>query len=253
MNALKLFRSLVAPAAAALIFAPVVLGQGTATQPPKEPVKEPAKPEAPKTAPVTTPDKKAEEPKPTKQEDKIVQVRMTTSMGEIVLELNETKAPVSVKNFLSYVDKKYYDGTIFHRVIDGFMIQGGGFTPDMKQKKTDPKIKNEWQNGLKNNKYTIAMARVGGDADSATSQFFINVADNSNLDRPQGDGAAYAVFGKVLSGQDVVDKIKAVKTNGKMPAPGQMADVPVEAVTIVKVERMETTKAPEAPKPAEKK
>src|SRR5262249_6107967 len=112
-------------------------------------------------------------------------VKLSTSHGDIVLSLDEQKAPISVANFLAYVDSGHYNGTIFHRVIDGFMIQGGGFTPDMQQKPTKPGIKNEWKNGLKNNRGTIAMARVGGNPDSGTAQFFINVTDNAFLDRPQ--------------------------------------------------------------------
>ncbi len=154
-------------------------------------------------------------------------------MGDIRIELDEEKAPISTQNFLSYVDSGHYDGTIFHRVISNFMIQGGGFTPDMKQKKTQPTIKNEWRNGLKNKYGAIAMARLGGDADSASSQFFINVKDNDFLDRPQPDGAAYAVFGKVVSGLDVVEKIKAVRTGNK----AGHQDVPVETVVMTSVKR----------------
>jgi len=187
--------------------------------------KPPAAP-APKAAPeeaATTPAKVAAS-----------QVMMQTSMGDILIELNPEKAPISVANFLSYVNKGHYDGTIFHRVMSGFMIQGGGFTADIKEKATDAPIKNEWQNGLKNSRGTIAMARKGGPGtsgvDSATCQFFINVVDNGALDNPQGDGAAYAVFGKVISGMDVVDKIKAVKTGSK----NNMQNVPLETVTITK-------------------
>ena len=181
-----------------------------------------AKPEAPK----------QDQPKPAATENNVY-VILKTSMGDIALELDKAKAPVSTENFLSYADKKFYDGTIFHRVIANFMIQGGGFTPDMTQKKTDKPIKNEWQNGLKNTKGTVAMARLGGNADSATSQFFINVKDNGFLDQPR-DGAGYAVFGTVVDGMDVVDKIKGVKTGTK----GGMQDVPVEPVVIKEVRRM---------------
>ncbi len=156
-------------------------------------------------------------------------VLMKTSMGDIKLELNAQKAPKTVANFLSYVEDGFYDGTIFHRVISNFMIQGGGFTPDMKQKETKPSIPNEAGNGLKNLRGTIAMARTS-DVNSATSQFFINVADNPNLDHkdetPKGFG--YAVFGRVIEGMDVVDKIKEVKTTTK----GYYGDVPVEPVII---------------------
>jgi cyclophilin family peptidyl-prolyl cis-trans isomerase len=176
---------------------------------------------------------------PAQSTEKTVYVLMKTSMGDLTLELNHEKAPVSVDNFLGYADKKFYDGTIFHRVIDGFMIQGGGFTPDLTQKKPPNKpIKNEWQNGLKNTRGSVAMARIGGAADSATSQFFINVKDNDNLDKPL-DGAGYAVFGKVVDGLDVVDKIRAVKTSVKnAPQMGPMRDVPVETVTITEVRRL---------------
>ncbi len=162
-----------------------------------------------------------------------MRIRMTTSMGDVVLELDTENAPVTTENFLAYVDDGHYDGTIFHRVIDGFMIQGGGFTPDMKQKRTRPGIANEWRNGLKNRRGTIAMARLGGKPDSATAQFFINVKDNAFLDQPQSDGAAYAVFGKVVEGMDVVDRIKGVRTGSK----GGHDDVPTEPVVIESVSR----------------
>ena len=145
----------------------------------------------------------------------IAYVLMTTSMGDILIELNGLKAPITVANFLSYADKGFYDGTIFHRIISNFMIQGGGMTPDMTKKTTDPPIKNEWRNGLKNTRGTIAMARTSA-PDSATAQFFINVNDNANLDVARG-GAAYAVFGKVVAGMDVVEKIRTVDTAGSRP------------------------------------
>jgi peptidyl-prolyl cis-trans isomerase A (cyclophilin A) len=156
-------------------------------------------------------------------------VRMKTSKGDIVLELNAEKAPVTVENFLGYVKKKHYDGTVFHRVIDGFMIQGGGFTQEgqaLTEKATGKGIVNEGQNGLKNDRGTIAMARTS-DPNSATAQFFINVVDNAALNYPSNGG--YAVFGKVVEGMDVVDKIKAVKTRADARLGG---DVPVETVTI---------------------
>ncbi len=151
--------------------------------------------------------------------------------GAITLELDQEKAPDSVANFLSYVKKGHYDNTIFHRVIPGFMVQGGGFEPGMKQKDTDAPIQNEAKNGLKNDKYTVAMARTG-DPHSASSQFFINVADNGFLNHtaPSAQGWGYAVFGKVVKGQDVVDKIKAVATGNK----GGHGDVPKEDVVIEK-------------------
>ena len=147
--------------------------------------------------------------------------------------LDETKAPISSANFLSYVDDKHYDGTIFHRVIDGFMIQGGGFEPGMGQKPTNAPIQNEAANGLKNDRYTIAMARTG-DPHSATAQFFINVKDNAFLNHtaPSGQGWGYCVFGKVVEGMDVVDKIKGVRTGSK----GFHQDVPVDDVLIQKAE-----------------
>ncbi len=211
-----------------------------AAQPPVEKPAEAAKPEAKAPAAPSS----APAPAAAAQPDKVVQVKMSTSLGDIVLELNETKAPISTANFLSYVDKGHYDGTIFHRVINGFMIQGGGVAADGKEKPTDAPIKNEWQNGLKNTRGTIAMARTAI-PDSATSQFFINVNDNPFLDKPNG-GAAYAVFGRVVSGMDVVDKIKAVRTAkmapGSEPKPtlptGMRADQPVEPVSITAVVRV---------------
>ena len=151
--------------------------------------------------------------------------------GVITLELDADKAPKSVANFLAYVNKGHYDNTIFHRVIPGFMIQGGGFEPGMKQKDCDVPIENEANNGLKNANYTVAMARTS-DPHSATAQFFINVADNGFLNHtaPSAQGWGYAVFGKVVSGNDVVDKIKAVKTGRS----GFHDDVPKENVLIEK-------------------
>ena len=150
-----------------------------------------------------------------------------TSKGNIVIETYPKKAPITVKNFESYVNKGFYNNTIFHRVIDGFMIQGGGFTKDMAQKQTDAPIQNEASNGLKNEKYTIAMARTQV-PDSASSQFFINVNNNNFLDYPGQDGAGYCVFGKVIEGQDVVDKIAKVTTGSS----GMHQDVPNEPVII---------------------
>ncbi|MBL8365755.1 MAG: peptidyl-prolyl cis-trans isomerase [Comamonas sp.] len=154
-------------------------------------------------------------------------VKLATSLGDIVVELNPAKAPKTVENFLKYVADKHYDGTIFHRVIDGFMIQGGGFTPDMVQKPMRPPIPLEAANGLKNDTYTIAMARTNV-PDSATAQFFINVKDNAMLNAPQPDGHGYAVFGKVISGTEVVDKIKGVPTGNK----GPFQNVPTTPVVI---------------------
>jgi peptidyl-prolyl cis-trans isomerase A (cyclophilin A) len=157
-------------------------------------------------------------------------VVMKTSMGEIRIKLYKDKAPISVENFLGYVNKRFYDGTIFHRVIPTFMIQGGGFTGDMTKKPTGAPIKIESQNGLKNARGTVAMARTA-DPNSATAQFFINVVDNPGLDYPKPDGHGYAVFGEVIAGMEVVDKIKAVPTAVK----AGMRDVPVDAVTIESV------------------
>ena len=154
-----------------------------------------------------------------------------TGYGVITLELDQEKAPKSVANYLSYVAKGHYDNTIFHRVIPGFMVQGGGMEPGMAQKPCDAPIQNEANNGLKNSNYTVAMARTG-DPHSATAQFFINVADNGFLNHtaPTAQGWGYAVFGKVVSGAEVVDKIKAVKTSRK----GYHDDVPVDDVVIEK-------------------
>jgi cyclophilin family peptidyl-prolyl cis-trans isomerase len=157
-------------------------------------------------------------------------MKIKTNFGSFSLELDEEKAPVSSNNFKDYVEDGFFNKTIFHRVIDGFMIQGGGFELDMTQKNTLPPIKNEASNGLKNEKYTVAMARTS-DPDSATSQFFINTSDNSFLDYPGQDGSGYCVFGKVTEGFDVIDKINSVKTGSK----NGHQDVPVEEVIIEEV------------------
>jgi cyclophilin family peptidyl-prolyl cis-trans isomerase len=175
-------------------------------------------------------------------------VVIDTSMGTIKVELDEAKAPITVKNFLDYVDAKFYDGTVFHRVIPTFMIQGGGFEPGVgkaktvddfiakEKKKTRPPIKNEASNGLSNLRGTIAMARTG-DPNSATAQFFINVKDNSKGLDPRPGSAGYAVFGKVIEGMDVVDKIKAVET--RKIVEDEVEDVPVEDVVIKSIRRAE--------------
>lgn len=157
-------------------------------------------------------------------------MKIKTNLGSFTLELDEEKAPISSKNFKDYVEKDFYNGTIFHRVIDKFMVQGGGFDLDMSQKETDSPIKNEASNGLKNEKYTVAMARTSI-PDSATSQFFINTSDNSFLDYPGQDGAGYCVFGKVTEGFDIVDKINSVQTGSN----NGHQDVPVEPVIIEEI------------------
>ncbi|OGB72996.1 MAG: peptidylprolyl isomerase [Burkholderiales bacterium RIFOXYC12_FULL_65_23] len=158
-------------------------------------------------------------------------VKLETSLGVITLELDAQKAPKTVANFVQYVKDKHYDSTVFHRVIDGFMIQGGGFTADMQQKPTRPSIQNEADNGLKNLPLTVAMARTN-DPHSASAQFFINVADNRFLNhtQPTLNGWGYAVFGKVVAGADVVDKIRQVRTGNR----GMFQDLPTTPVTILK-------------------
>ncbi len=162
-------------------------------------------------------------------------VKLTTNFGVIVLELDAEKAPETVANFLEYVNSSFYNGTIFHRVIDGFMIQGGGMEPGLKQKETRDPIKNEADNGLKNKTYTIAMARTPN-PHSASSQFFINVGDNDflNFSAPTAQGYGYCVFGKVIEGRDVVDAIKKVKTGSR----GGHDDVPVDDVVIESAEEV---------------
>ncbi|MEX2219396.1 MAG: peptidylprolyl isomerase [Phycisphaerales bacterium] len=176
-----------------------------------------------------------QEPKP--QESGSVYVLMKTTAGEFTLELNRDKAPVSTDNFLKYADKGFYNGTVFHRVMPTFMIQGGGYTPDMELKKPDAPIKNEWKNGLKNEAGTISMARLGGQPDSATSQFFINVKNNPDLDKQQPDGAAYAVFGKVVDGMDTVNKIKSGETK-ENPKMRNEKSLPLSPVVIEEVRRL---------------
>jgi peptidyl-prolyl cis-trans isomerase A (cyclophilin A) len=162
--------------------------------------------------------------------DNLVKVKLTTTLGPITLQLDKQKAPITVDNFTKYVESGFYNGTVFHRVMDGFMIQGGGFTRDMREKGTQPPIRNEGANGLRNEAYTIAMARRP-DPDSATAQFFINVADNAALDAvPPKPG--YAVFGKVIAGKETVDKIKKVATGNS----GMHQNVPREPVVIEKAE-----------------
>jgi len=163
------------------------------------------------------------------------QVDIETSKGTIRVELDEAKAPISAKNFLEYVDAGHYDGTVFHRVIPGFMIQGGGFEPGMRQKATRATITNEANNGLKNNRYTLAMARTSA-PHSASSQFFINATDNNflNFTAETASGWGYAVFAKVVAGSEVVDAIERVKTGNK----GGHGDVPLDDVVILKASRV---------------
>ena len=160
-------------------------------------------------------------------------VLLRTSAGEITLELFDDKAPGTVTNFLQYVDDQFYDGTIFHRVIQNFMIQGGGFLPDFSKKETRDPIKNEASNGTSNESGTVAMARTS-DPHSATAQFFINIVDNPGLDYPRPDGHGYAVFGKVTAGMDVVSKIRDVPTGIK----DRHRDVPVDTIVIKSVKRL---------------
>ena len=163
-------------------------------------------------------------------------IKLHTNYGDITLELDSEKAPLTVQNFVDYVNSGNYDNTIFHRVIDGFMIQGGGFEPGMVQKQTRAPIRNEAANGLKNDKYTVAMARTS-DVHSATAQFFINVADNNflNYSAPNAQGFGYCVFGKVIEGMDVVDKIAKVRTGNR----AGHQNVPLENVLLEKAEVIE--------------
>ena len=179
----------------------------------------------------------AAEPAPAPEQAKETDmVLIKTTLGDIKVKLAADKAPLTVANFLAYVDAKHYDGTIFHRVIDGFMIQGGGFDANMRQKPTQAPIKSEAANGLRNKRGTLAMARTMV-VDSATSQFFINVKDNGFLDfrSPDPQGFGYCVFGEVVEGMDVVDQIKGVRTGVK----AGMSDVPLETVAIVSVTRVQ--------------
>ncbi|WP_367849991.1 peptidylprolyl isomerase [Rhodoferax sp. WC2427] len=162
------------------------------------------------------------------------QFKFATSLGDFVVELNPEKAPKTVENFVQYAKDKHYEGTVFHRVIYGFMVQGGGFSADMKEKTTRPPVPLEANNGLKNDRGTIAMARTGN-PNSATAQFFINVKDNANLNAPLPDGYGYTVFGKVVSGMDVVDKIRTVPTGNKGPFQNvPLTPVSIQSVTLVK-------------------
>jgi len=194
----------------------------------------PAKPAAKAPAKAAPAKPKAAEPAVSEADKTASKVLIKTNLGDMTVELYPDKAPKSVENFLAYVNGKFYDGTIFHRVIDNFMIQGGGFTPELRQKATRPAIANEAKNGLSNSRGTLAMARTG-DPNSATAQFFINVVDNPRLDftsEANGSTWGYCVFGKVVSGLDVVDKIKAVPTGAQGPF---KSDVPTTPVVIEKI------------------
>lgn len=173
----------------------------------------------------------APDSQPSAKKGKQNMVKLHTNHGDIIIELDAAKAPLSAKNFTDYVSSGFYDGTIFHRVIGNFMIQGGGFEPGLKQKPTKAPIQNEAANGLRNDNYTVAMARTG-DPHSATAQFFINVNANHFLNYPGQDGWGYAVFGKVVEGKEVVDKIRQVKTGFSKG----FQDVPEEDVVIIKAE-----------------
>lgn len=172
------------------------------------------------------------------QEDTMVYVEMVTTKGTMYIALNDTKAPISTANFLTYVEDEFYNNTVFHRVIKGFMIQGGGFAEGLKKKDPKSGIKNEWTNGLKNTRGTLAMARLGNQPDSGTSQFFINLADNGFLDQPR-DGAGYAVFGHIVKGDDVLDAIGSVPTSPQ----GMHGDVPVDPIMINSVSKLSDERA----------
>jgi len=232
----------------ALSAAAGAMAQGGAPAAPTAPAAQPATPAKPdakpdeKSQPAQTPQAQSPSEKPVSSQPKLLYVKMSTNKGDIYIELNNEKAPISTQNFLSYVDKKYYDGTIFHRVMKDFMIQGGAFTPgnlDAEKPGLDKAIKNEWQNGLKNTRGTLAMARTG-DPDSARSQFFVNVVDNPFLDTPRNNPAAYAVFGRVVAGMEAVDAIRQVKTANR----GSHGDVPAENVVITSAVRIEEKDVP---------
>lgn len=199
-------------------------------------------PEQPQTEPAAT-EEKEEQP----AEEKLVYAKMETNMGDIYVELNKEKAPLTVENILRYIKEDFYNGTIFHRVIPNFVIQAGGFTEDMTKKSTYAGVKNEWENGLKNERGTLSMARIGGRPDSGSSQFFISLRDNPSLDRPQNDGAAYAVFGKVIVGMDVVDKIATVPLQVSSLGSGEKSE-PVDPVVIKTVRLITADEAAEAVK-----
>lgn len=210
----------------------------SAAQPAPDP-----KPPQPVTPPPATPIPGGKTP-PATDTEKLIYVKFVTTAGDIFVELNNEKAPISVKNFLSYVDKKAYDGTIFHRVIADFVIQGGGYKADLKEIKGEQPIKNEWQNGLKNLRGTIAMAR-DAEPDTATREFYFNTKDNAKLDTPRETTgkAGYAVFGKVVAGIAVVDKIRMGKTHDVSE---EMKNVPDEPVTVTTITRLSPADAQRA-------
>ncbi len=249
MTITKLFAFLAATCLATMSFA-----QGDTGKPMSPASAQPASKETPKSEPARSekpaaPKTSDTKPKPNPEYE---YVRMSTSKGDIVVALDKTNAPISTANFMSYVDKKFYDNTVFHRVLKDFVVQGGGFDAELKEKTTEAPIKNEWDNGLKNTKGTIAMARQAA-ADSATSQFYFNVGDNAALDiqRPPAGNAAYAVFGHVVSGMDVLDAIRSVKTTERMGAipsgkPIRLENCPTENVvlrSVVKISKAEAEKA----------
>lgn len=225
-------------------------GQPGAAQPP-QPAGQPPKPAVEPPKPPPAPGGAVQPPQPIVQPEEkpklpdLVYVKLATTHGDIYLELNAAKAPFTVDNFLKYVDAGFYDGLIFHRVIKGFMIQGGGFDKDMKQKETRPGVKNEWQNGLKNKRGTISMARIGGKPDSGTSQFFINLVDNLALDIPR-DGAGYTVFGAVIKGLEVVDKIGEAAVKLDQRADQGRPAFPVEPIIISKAGRVDPAELKDA-------
>lgn len=197
---------------------------------------------------------------PTSADDKLVFIRMSTSQGDLVLELDRQKAPITVENFLKYAERGAYDGTTFHRVVKDFVIQGGGWSPDLKERakldaaagKPDKPIKNEWQNGLKNTRGSVAMAREA-EPDTATREFYINCQDNPKLDiaREKSGNAGYAVFGRVIHGIEVVDRIRAVQTTARTVegvTDGSMENVPVEPILISKVQKISKEEADRAGK-----
>lgn len=214
-----------------LLLAALALFAFRAPAPAQSPDAAPADAPAPEALAADTPSTEQPDQPPTQEHPMVI---LKTTLGDITIKLFPDKAPITVANFLAYVDSGHYNGTIFHRVIDGFMIQGGGFNRYMLQKPTQAPIKNEAANGLQNKRGTIAMARTSV-VDSATSQFFINVVDNAFLDykSPDPRGFGYCVFGEVVSGMDVVDQIKAVRTGVK----NGMSDVPLQTVEILSAER----------------